>query len=259
MPFMPLLSVIALTLTKTVAEVRSAMYSAPFGSAVTMLLFFLLLRLPEALPENWQKWKKILFTLCAHIIVYIILTSCIIYYMKQTKESKVDNVVGLSMLGIIFTIGISLVYFSKAIPAPKASTLAKWWIYIIRGTAGATMVLIVIGLGKFNNTLGGLLTAFPSVGLTSAYSLWITSENAVFKGALGPTIIGNIAPPTFAILYGELLGEYSAIISATIAFVITMFGLSIPIGITLHYKAQLSSKRNRDDTGIQLEENMEET
>jgi hypothetical protein len=106
-------------------------------------------------------------------------------------------------------------------------------IYLIRGIVGFIAVDEILSLSQINSTASGLLSVFPVKSLTNLTFLWLSGNASVGIGAIGPMILGSVSPSLFCFLMGALLASFSLWQCILIAFAISIFGYSVPIGAIL--------------------------
>ena len=109
--------------------------------------------------------------------------------------------------------------------------------YAMRGIAAGAAIFIALLLASLNSLIGGIVSVFPSIFLTTMVSLHISQPVGVVLGAAGPMMLGSTAVPVFALAYSLIFPLFAPHIfyPVIISYLVALVFASIPIGFFLRW------------------------
>ncbi len=105
------------------------------------------------------------------------------------------------VVALLVTLAMGLLLSREVVPAPKGHRRVPPSQILLRGGASAIangVALIIAASGM--PVLGGLLSAFPAIFLTTMIGTWVAQGHEVPTGAVAPMILGATSVGLFALL-----------------------------------------------------------
>ncbi len=107
--------------------------------------------------------------------------------------------VGLVALGVQLAIGLGATW--RGVPAPRATRRVPLWQLAARGGLAALAIGLATTVASLGHpVLGGMLSVFPAIFLTTMLSLFLAHGEALPAGAAGPMMLGSASVSVFALL-----------------------------------------------------------
>lgn len=119
--------------------------------------------------------------------------------------------------------------------APKGSNKPSPWVLVIRGCAAMTTIFVGSIVARTHPSLGGFVSCFPVIYLTTMIGVWVSQGDKVAAGAAGPMVLGGLSVSIYAFSYGLLFSRFGWLSSAIMAYLIAVVGWSIPLAFFLRW------------------------
>lgn len=141
---------------------------------------------------------------------------------------------GISCLVIHLIFGVLTLFLSPS-TSPKGNNKPSPWVYLIRGSAATTTIFLGSIVARTQPSLGGFVSCFPVIYLTTMIGVWVSQGDKVAAGAAGPMVLGGLSVSIFAFAYGVLFSHFGWLSSAIMAYLIAVLGWSIPLAFFLRW------------------------
>jgi hypothetical protein len=125
--------------------------------------------------------------------------------------------------------------------------------YFACGLIAGTSITCAILLSTLSDVAGGIISTFPSIFLTTMFTLWLSQGNAVPCGAVGPMMLGSSSVSFYAMVYRYLCRAFSpnvnssALIAIPITWIVAVVCISFPCHIFLTWRRSVSADMNGFD------------
>jgi len=115
---------------------------------------------------------------------------------------------------------------------------------LVRFILGFATTVIGILLATWNEYAGGVALSFPSVILTSLWSLWISQEETVSTAAASPLILGSTTNSLFTLMFAwaaplleDQIGSIAGLaLTVSAVWFVCVYGFSVPMAFLLRKK-----------------------
>jgi hypothetical protein len=216
-------------------EMFRALYAIPPGMFVNALFLLTWRTLPGRLPEVWTHGAKLATVVAASLTVWLG-AGAAMWALVGTALTSLPAVyvAGCGATALIFTLGL-VVTTQFPVAAPSGSKSVKWYVLLSRGLFSSVSIFVAVTVGSLNSALGGLLSTFPAIFLTTMISLWLSQGNAVPLGAAGPMILASTSVCAYALVYPAVLPFTGVAGSAAVAWFVAVLFVSIPIALFLRW------------------------
>lgn len=136
------------------------------------------------------------------------------------------------VIHVIF--GFSVLFLSPA-ASPKGKNKVTPFALALRGLCAASVILIGSLIARADPSLGGFVSCFPAIYLTTLISVQIAQGDKVATGATGPMILGGFSVSIFSLSYALLYPQFGWASAAIMGYLIAVLSWSMPLGFFLRW------------------------
>lgn len=193
----------------------------------------------ERLPSGWSFWSKLATLIGSVLSLWFCGAAFIVLVLEGSLDIR-PLYLGISCLILHFLLGVLVLLLSPS-NAPKGANKPSPWVYLIRGGAATTTIFVGSIVARSQPSLGGFVSCFPVIYLTTMIGVWVSQGDKVAAGAAGPMVLGGLAVSIFAFCYGVLFAHFGWLSSAIMGYLIAVICWSIPLAFFLRwYSARLA-------------------
>lgn len=233
LPFLSLFVVVGLAYNLDDDELIDSLYSAGVSSIPTAALFcgwrassWVILQ-----QATWPQAVKVPIPPVSALGGWAVAAATALLGISAISRDMLP-VLSVGCIGMTFAIGSILMWDPRVqirAPSSAQSMLRKVVSYSLRAAVTFLVVLVIGVIAPLSPALGGLLSAFPAVGLLTLCSVWNQEGLELSRDMSNKMILGNTTVFMFSILCALQVGYYNiwAIIPASFVGAILLF--SVPL------------------------------
>jgi len=244
-PTFTALGAIGLAITSDDAsEFREEMFAVPMSGLLTSFALYLW----KILASNIElsPLPQVLAILAIVVPCWFGVAAIYIFLVVPNINTLIYEIIAYIALFVILLVGILT---SCIIPthSPPVAKKVEWYIYLIRAFAGGIAVVAILLLSTRSSTFAGILLEFPVIPLANTVFLTLSHKAATPLGALGPMILGGVAPPAMCLIYAVLRPYWGVALGAVGAEAFTIIGITIPLGLGLMARRQCYLSNQKEE------------
>lgn len=183
--------------------------------------FLAIWRLLPARLHSLTSSGKLVVTIFVSVLAWLLCAAMVAGIQRSIDPSPGAAVVW-AVCAIVATLLLGLILLREKVDAPRGNRKVSPLQLLMRGLAsmiaiGAALIIAKSGMP----VIGGLVSAFPAIFLTTMVSTWIAQGHEVPVGAVAPMVMGATSVGLFALmtiwlfpLLGPILGVIAAWILA---------------------------------------------
>lgn len=193
----------------------------------------------ERLPSQWSFAAKLAALISSVLSLWFAGAAFIVLVLERGLQIR-PIVLGTSFIVIHLIFGILVLLLSHA-NAPKGANKPSVLTLIIRGLAATSSIFIGSIVARTHPSLGGFVSCFPVIYLTTMIGVWVTQGEKVAAGAAGPMVLGGLSVSLYAYGYGLLYAHFGWLSAALMSYLFAVLCWSVPLAFFLRwYTARLA-------------------
>lgn len=196
----------------------------------------------DKLPQELKKWIKLFLLIGTVLSYWFIMSTFILVVLERVANIKLW-IIALSS-SIIHLIFGSVVIYLRPSKTHEASKKISWYIILVRGIFASLTIFTGSIISRTYPEVGGFVSCFPAIYLTTMISMWISHGENIASGATGPMILGSISVSLFSISWALLYPLIGWITTTIVSYGISIVFISIPITILLRYLNKIDNRSN---------------
>jgi len=226
------------------SDLQIALFTVPMAMACDVLLLAAWKVVPPFLPQGSSVGAKAAMLSLVSLVVWAIpaggvwaLTSLVLREAFQVVIAGTVTLVVTAIAGLAWTWQLP--------PSPPGSNHVGWKVLVTRGLGAGLSIFAAVLVARVSPALGGLVSAFPAIFLTTMVSVFLAQGEATTTGAVGPMILGSTSVSLFACVFAALAPGTSHWAALGSAYVIAIAGASVPATLWLRWR------RSKATTGFE--------
>jgi hypothetical protein len=208
-------------------EFQNGMSAVPLGMFVSAAFLWLWKVLPPKIP-HWPSSSRLVAVVLVSLMSWLAGAAGLVVLLRHlASQPTASRMAGAG--GLIALIGIGLWSTRNPGPSPSGTTKVSPLVLLARGlAAGAAISGAVYLSSKGDGLAAGIASVFPAIFLTTMVALWLSQEEAVYMGAVGPMMLGSSSVAAFALVSVFSFPWAGPFVGAGLAWIIAAFGTTLP-------------------------------
>ena len=241
---------------KEKVNLNQACFVVPIGISLDCIFLYLWRSIPKFSPiKNLSFWRKLAALTVLCLLSWLILAT-IVEILLQLLSLGDNRIVRVEVLGVCFFVVSTLFGVLLAIFQPIADSKAKKTVaaktYFYRSLAAAVAIFASVLLASIDSSVGGIVSTFPAIFVTSMVSLTISHRSfELSNSSVGPMILGCQSVSAFAMLFALifpwLLAKLNSLVGVTALSVLLSWFCAV-VGVSLPAFLFLDKLRRRHST-----------
>lgn len=214
---------------------------------------------PRFLPRAYSQTQKLCCMIGISLLAWFLLSSITVMVQEFIRESGGNRTLKMQYLGL-FCAALQLLgglkFCLQPINPQRGTKKVPLVMLLSRGLMAGISVTSSVLISSVNGVLAGLATTFPSIFMTIMVSVWLSQGSGVSTGAIGPMILGGLAPGVYSMTFGYATPRTGISLAICIAWFVSVTFVSLPctlflqkrIKTTLEQIAKLEAANARVNT-----------
>jgi hypothetical protein len=136
-------------------------------------------------------------------------------------------------------VGFATVACLRNRPAPAGTRPVGPVTLLGRGLLAASAIGLAVALATVSGpVIAGIVSIFPAIFLTTMLALWISQDEAVPSGAVGPMMLGSTSVSAFALLAATLMPLAGPAGGAALAWIGSVLLVTLPAWVFLESRSR---------------------
>jgi len=229
----------------SVDDFQAAMFITPAGMFVDVLFLLVWQQLPSRLPRTWSLSRRLTLMTVASLTVWFVVATLVISGVDQLRRA-VPSLFGFAIIVTLSIVVAGILACRRLKPAPKGQRKVSMVTLIMRGVLAALAIGLAIALTRFVGPLiGGVMTTFPAIFLTTMIAVWLAQGEAVQAGAVGPMMLGSTSVATFALVGAHSLPALGLVLGSVVAWLAAACLATLPAWLWLQRQRRAASSVTR--------------
>ncbi len=205
-----------------------AMAVVPVGMLVSAGFLALWRLLPPRL-HSLTSSAKLVVTIVVSVLAWLLCAGAIAVLQQSFIQSDGAAVV-CAVLALIATLLLGLVLSREKVKSPKGTRRVGAMQLFLRGAASMIAIGVSLIIAKSGMpVVGGLVSAFPAIFLTTMVGTWISQGHEVPVGAVAPMVMGATSIGLFALLTIWLFPLMGPILGVIVAWILSVSFVTVPL------------------------------
>jgi len=225
----------------SVGDFQDALWMTPAGMLINALFLLCWRELPPRLPPLSSRLRLMICTVVSLLLWAVMATLSILLFpaAQSFGIGAASLSVGLFITGIV----LGVVACTKNPPVPNIKARIRLTDILTRGLlAGAAIGTSVWLANNAAPLIAGVAAVFPALFLTAMVTLWISHDETVGAGAVGPMMLGGTSVSAFALIATWSMPALGAWPGAAVAWVLAVCTITVPSWAWLNHLSDPSGE-----------------
>ena len=211
----------------------AAMATVPVGMLINAGFLWLWRVLPDRLPEADLR-MRLAAMVAASVAVWAATAVPTMSALNTLQTPGSALIVGAMALAATALVG-AVASFRRR-PAPRGTRPVGPGVLLARGALAAVAVGLATAVAQTGDgVLAGVLSVFPAIFLTTMIGLWLSQDEAVPGGAIGPMMLGSTAVGGYALTVIAAASALGVVVGAMVAWVLAVLVCTLPAWTWLRF------------------------
>ena len=194
--------------------------------------------------SNKRKVIKAVIVSTGGLTVWFFMASIFLAFMQLVNPSD-QVLIGVSAFFFACNVILAVVtcwkFDEKKESAQKKKT--KWYIIVLRIVLPFCLVSISVLLNAFKlSLLAGLFASFPTIYLTSLFTLWIGQEEALAINSVGPMLLGSCSVSVYTMIACPTMLIWNLVAGALFAYGMAVVLINLPSFFYIKWRKSVALK-----------------
>ena len=191
--------------------------------------FLAIWRLLPARLHSLTSSAKLAVTIFVSVLAWL-LCAAIVAGIQRSFDPSPGAAVVWGVCAIVATLLLGLFLLREKVNSPKGKRKVGALQLFLRGAAsiiaiGAALIIAKSGMP----VIGGLVSAFPAIFLTTMVGTWIAQGHEVPIGAVAPMVMGATSVGLFALMTIWLFPLVGPILGVIVAWILAVSFVTVPL------------------------------
>lgn len=183
--------------------VIAALGVVPLGMLINALFLLTWRLVPPYLPKVSLR-ARLAMMVAFSLTIWAVSALLVTLLMRSVVGLGLRVVlVGVACVGISLCVGVYTCLRTNLTPAPTKRVPP--YMYVLRGLFCATSIGVSVLIKQSGGEImAGMISVFPAIFLTTMAALWLSHDDAVPCGAVGPMMLGSSAVSAYALFGSQI-------------------------------------------------------
>ena len=205
-----------------------AMAVIPVGMLVSAGFLALWRILPKRL-HAFTSTSRLIVTSIVSVAAWLLFAAIVAEIQRRVDPSPGGAIVW-GVCAILTTLMLGLFLLREKVDAPRGKRKVSPLQLFLRGLASSIAICIALMIAKSGMpVIGGLVSAFPAIFLTTMVGTWISQGDEVPVGAVAPMVMGATSVGLFALMTIWLFPLLGPILGLIAAWILAVSFVTVPL------------------------------
>lgn len=227
------------------ADLTIAMFTVPMAMACDVLLLASWRVLPSRLPPAWPVGTTAAALAALSLGVWA-LPAASVWALTSLVLTTAQAVTVAGAVTTAVTAAAGLAATWSMPPSPPGRNAVPCRVLAIRGIGAGVSIFAAVLISRNSPSLGGLVSAFPAIFLTTMVSVYLAQGADTTVGAVGPMVLGSTSVSLFACSFAAIQPSAGTWPALGAAYCIAIATASIPATLWLQWRRRVSAAGELD-------------
>ncbi|KAA0166030.1 hypothetical protein FNF31_01643 [Cafeteria roenbergensis] len=222
------------------ADLTIAMFTVPMAMACDVLLLASWRVLPSRLPQAWPAGTTAAALAALSLAVWA-LPAASVWALTSLVLTTAEAVTVAGALTTAATAAAGVAATWQMPPTPPGRNAVPCRVLAVRGMGAGVSIFAAVLVSRTSPALGGLVSAFPAIFLTTMVSVYLAQGADTTVGAVGPMVLGSTSVSLFACCFAAIQPAAGTWPALGAAYCIAIALASVPATLWLQWRRRASA------------------